>query len=308
MLKEIKLVDPYEHELHTYIWETTQPVKGIIQVIHGAGEHTKRYEHFALHFNKLGYHVIGNDHLGHGLTGSDLKSIYFDDTLGFHKVYEGVKRVRDYIEEQYPKLPVIMFAHSMGSFIGRYAIIHDHKRYDQAIFSGTGLFNPVSLFFAKIIANIIILFKGRHYISRFFNHRVLDGQIRAMKRNGLINDRFEWITQDTTIQKSVLNDPLIQREFTIGAQKDILKFLPEIQDKRKIKGSSSSTAIYFMSGNQDGLGHFGLDAKKLYMLYHECGYSNVKYTVLNNCRHEIIHELEKDIHYAKINSFINTYL
>lgn len=308
MHKEFKLTDPYEHQLHTYLWETNKEPTGVIQILHGAGEHMSRYKDFAEYFANLGFHVIGNDHLGHGLTSPDQKTIYFDDTLGFHKVYEGVKTVRDYIEKEYPKLPVIMFAHSMGSFIGRYAIIHDHFRYDQAIFAGTGWFSPLSVRFGQIVSGFISLFKGRHYVSEFFNTKILDGHIRSMKRNGLINNRSEWISQCLDIQKEVLNDPLCARKFTIGAQRDILKFIPEIQNKRAIKASSSSTAIYFISGKQDGLGRYGQVAKKLDKLYEDCGYSNVRYTIFNNCRHEIINEIDREKHYTKIHSFIKNYL
>lgn len=304
MRKEFALTDPYEHELHVYLWETEQEAKGIVQILHGAGEHMGRYDDFAKYLNSIGFHVIGNDHLGHGLTDPEATSIYFDSSLGFHKVYEGVKTVRDYIDEHYQKLPVAMFAHSMGSFIGRYAIIHDHHRYDMALFSGTGSFSGPSITFGKLLSGIIKLVKGDKYVSNFFNHKVLDGHIRAMRRNGLINERYEWITQRMDIQKEVLNDPLCQREFTIGAQKDILHFLPEIQNKRMIKGSSSSTAIYFISGNLDGLGKFGETAKKLYDIYSNCGYSNVKYTVLNNCRHEIINEVDYESHYQLIGNWL----
>lgn len=308
MYKEFKLTDPYEHELHTYLWETDKKPIGVIQILHGAGEHVLRYKDFAEHFSNLGYHVIGNDHLGHGKTAPNEKVIYFDDYLGFHKVYEGTKTVRNYIKETYPKLPVIMFAHSMGSFIGRYAIIHDHHNYDVAIFSGTGWFSPINIRFGQCLASIITLFKGRQYVSEFFNTKILDGHIRSMKKNGLINKRSEWITQNIDIQKEVLKDPLCDREFSIGAQKDILKFMPEIQNKRAIKESSSSTAIYFISGKQDGLGKYGFAPKKLDKIYRECGYSNVKYSVLNNCRHEVINELDRLKHYDKINGFIKTYL
>ena len=304
MRKEFVLVDPYEHELHTYLWETSEPLKGVVQIVHGAGEHMGRYDHFANYLNSIGFNVIGNDHLGHGKTAKTLEYVYFDSTIGFHKVYEGVKTVRDYIQENYPKQPVIMFAHSMGSFIGRYAILYDHKRYDQALFSGTGQFNRISIFLGKLLANIIIRFKGDKYVSEFFNHKFLDGHIRSMKRNGLINKRIEWISQDRKVQKEWLDDEYSGIPFSIGAQKDILSFIPEVQDKQRIKKSASSTAIYFVSGDLDGLGKYGLVAKRLFNSYNDCGYSNVKYSVLNNTRHEIINALEKDSHYQLIGDWM----
>ena len=305
MKKEFKIIDPYEHELHTYLWETNDPKpKGIVQIIHGAGEHMGRYAEFAEYLTSIGFTVIGNDLLGHGKTAENQEYVYFESSIGFHKVYEGVKSVRDYIDEHYPKLPVIMFAHSMGSFIGRYTILHDHKRYNQAIFSGTGIHNSLGVAFSRLLAKIIILFKGDKYISDFFNHKILDGQIRSMKKNGIINKRIEWISDRPEVQRAFKADKLCGKPFTIGAQKDILTFLPEIQDKKMIKASASATAIYFVSGDLDALGNYGGAAKKLFNMYQECGYSNVKYTVLNNTRHEIINATDKIVHYKLLGDWM----
>jgi len=294
MEKEFKLIDPYENELHVYLWTTKlEKPKGIVQIIHGASEHVGRYREFALYLNSIGLNVIGNDHLGHGKTDENCEAIYFADSIGFHKVYEGIKTVRDYIEEHYHTLPVIMFAHSMGSFIGRYAILYDHKRYDQAIFSGTGWFNPLKISFSIAIANLIIRSKGKRYVSQFYNNRIADGAIRSMKKNGIINKKVEWLSSDVVVQRAFKDDVLCGKPFTIGAHLDLLKFIFEIQDRKRIKESASSTAIYFISGELDGLGGYGAAAKKLYQYYNDCGYSRVKYTVLNNARHEIINEIEK---------------
>lgn len=305
MKKEFVIVDPYEHELQTYLWETKdKKPKGIVQIIHGAGEYMQRYDEFAEYLNSVGFHVIGNDLLGHGKTATNEDYVYFESSIGFHKVYEGVKSVRDYIGENYPKLQVIMFAHSMGSFIGRYAILHDYKRYNQAIFSGTGMPSPTSIFFGRVLAKIIILFKGDKYVSEFFNNKVLDGQIRSMKKNGIINKRIEWLSDRLEVQRSFIEDKYCGKPFTIGAQKDILTFLPEIHNKAMIKASASATAIFFISGDLDAFGNYGGAAKSLFTLYQDCGYSNVKYTVLNNTRHEIINASDKEAHFKLLGDWM----
>lgn len=305
MEKEFKLIDPYENEIHVYLWTSqTQSVKGVVQIIHGASEHMGRYRDFALYLNSIGFIVIGNDHLGHGKTDEDSESVYFADSIGFHKVYEGVKTVRDYIEEHYPKLPVIMFAHSMGSFIGRYAILYDHARYDEAIFSGTGWFNTLQIHYSIWIAKLIIKSKGQRYVSKFYNNRIADGAVRSMRRNGIINKKIEWISSLKSVQREFIEDPLCGKPFTVGAHLDLLNFLLEIQDKNKIKDSASSTAIYFISGDLDALGRYGSVVKKLYNYYKECGYSRVKFTVLSDCRHEIINEMERESTYRRLGDWM----
>jgi alpha-beta hydrolase superfamily lysophospholipase len=306
MEKQFKILDPYDNELFTVLWKPKGRKKplGIVQLIHGAGEHVMRYKEFAEYLNELGFIVVGNDHLGHGRTTTDEDYVHFADDIGFHKVYGGVQIVRDWIEENYPKLPVIMFAHSMGSFIGRYAILYDHKRYDLACFSGTGWFNPISLRAGILGANALIKAKGKRHVSEAFTDFATEGAIKSMMKNGLINKRIEWLTHDRDIQKAFLEDPLCGKPFTIGAHRDVFQFIKEIQDKKRIRLSASSTAIYFISGELDGLGDYGIAAKKLHKYYLDCGYSNVKYSVINGMRHEIINEIERDKVYQMIGDWM----
>jgi len=310
MEKQIKIIDPYKNALNTYIWmpiKRKKP-KAVVQIIHGAGEHAGRYKEFAEYLNTLGFVVIGNDHLGHGKTADSDEYIHFSDEMGIQKVYDGIKIVRDYIEEHYPSLPVIMFGHSMGSFIGRYTMLYDHKRYDQAIFTGTGLFDITKVYLGIGIYKIAVKLKGNRHVSPKLTDMFTDGAIKSMKKNGIINKRVEWLTGDAAIRRAFLEDPLCGKPFTIGAQLDLLKLFPKIQDKKKIKAGASSIPIFFISGELDALGEYGIGVKKLYKIYYDCGYTNVKFTILNNCRHEVINDIEREFIYKMIGDWITTNL
>ena len=43
--------------------------KACVQLIHGYGEHSRRYLHMALAFAEAGIAVYADDHIGHGKTG-----------------------------------------------------------------------------------------------------------------------------------------------------------------------------------------------------------------------------------------------
>ena len=45
--------------------------KAIVQLIHGYGEHSRRYLHMISKLNEAGFVVFADDHLGHGKTGYD---------------------------------------------------------------------------------------------------------------------------------------------------------------------------------------------------------------------------------------------
>ncbi|MCF7925954.1 MAG: lysophospholipase [Candidatus Izimaplasma sp.] len=305
MKKDVRIKDPYDHELYTQVWESdADEIKGVIQIIHGASEYMERYDEFATFLNQYGYHVVGHDQIGHGRTSNNKEKVFFDYEMGHHMLYEGVKTIREYIEETYPDLEIIMFGHSMGSFIGRYDLFYSRTAYRGAIFAGTGLYKGYNLFFAKVIAKLIALFKGKEHVSRFFNKNIARGHINKMIQKGLINKPSEWTTHDVTIRRQCEESEYCTQPFTIGANLDLLKILPQVQDKEIITENASSTGILFISGDQDGLGNFGEDAKKLHKLYRVSGYSNVEYKVFNNCRHEVINELDRENNYKMILTWI----
>ena len=305
MEKTLNILDPYDNELHTLLWTTgRKKAIGVVQIVHGKSEHISRYKEFAEYLNSIGLVVIGNDHLGHGMSTDTHEYVHFADTMGFHKVYGGVQVVRDYIEENYPGLPVIMFAHSLGSFIGRYAILYDHKRYDQAIFSGTGYFNRSKIKSAKLMANVLIKTKGPTYVSNLFTKITTEGTVKSMMKNGLINHKKEWVSHDREIQNHMVNCNMCGAPFTVAAQRDLFEFILEVQNKKKIVESASSTAIYFISGEYDALGDYGIASKKLFTLYRNAGYSNVHYTVVNGARHEVINEIDREQTYGILGKWI----
>ena len=45
--------------------------RGVIQLMHGYGEHSRRYLHMISAFNQAGFAVYADDHIGHGKTGVD---------------------------------------------------------------------------------------------------------------------------------------------------------------------------------------------------------------------------------------------
>ena len=93
--------------------------KGIVQVIHGFGEHSRRYLHMISAFMDAGYIVAADDHVGHGKTAM-VNNVWGDwGDKGPHTMMEDEHTLKGIVCEKYPDLPYFLFGHSMGSFITR---------------------------------------------------------------------------------------------------------------------------------------------------------------------------------------------
>ena len=92
----------------------TDPV-GIVQLVHGFGEHSRRYFHMIVRYLEAGFIVAADDHVGHGKT-AELNGTWGDwGDKGPETMVEDEKRLMDIVKEKYPDLPYFFFGHSMGS-------------------------------------------------------------------------------------------------------------------------------------------------------------------------------------------------
>ena len=63
-------------QVQGWIYVPAAKPKGIVQIIHGFGEHSRRYLHMIASFVEAGYIVAADDHVGHG------KTAMMNDTWG----------------------------------------------------------------------------------------------------------------------------------------------------------------------------------------------------------------------------------
>ena len=123
MLHEISFKSFNERdEVQGWVYVPACEPKGIIQLIHGFGEHSRRYFHMIVAFMDAGFIVAADDHVGHGKTAI-VNNTWGDwGHKGAHTMMEDEHILTGIVKEMYPNLPYFMFGHSMGSFISLYKI------------------------------------------------------------------------------------------------------------------------------------------------------------------------------------------
>lgn len=128
-------------EVQGWIYVPAARPKGIVQIIHGFGEHSRRYLHMISKFMDAGFIVAADDHVGHGKTAM-VSGVWGDwGDAGFHTMMEDEHTLKELVCEKYPNLPYFLFGHSMGSFIARdYAAKYGDELAGVTICGTTGSF------------------------------------------------------------------------------------------------------------------------------------------------------------------------
>ena len=92
-------------EVQGWIYVPACKPKGIVQVIHGFGEHSRRYLHMISAFLDAGYIVAADDHVGHGKTAM-VNDVWGDwGDKGPHTMMEDEHTLKEITCEKYPDLP-----------------------------------------------------------------------------------------------------------------------------------------------------------------------------------------------------------
>lgn len=307
MIKNI-LQDSANNDIHVYVYEpANKPFIGVVQIIHGASEHFARYGLFAEFLNKQGYVVIGSDLLGHGLSTKTNDYVHYADKKGDELVIESITLVKEYISKTYPKLPVYLLGHSMGSFLCRLMIIRYPDFYKKAVISGTA-YRPLGfLGMAIFICDVITLFRGPKHISKLVNGMSMGSFPSKLLKDGITtNDDLQeaWLTKNIDIQKYYHESPMCGQPFTVSANKDMSTWMKFVCNPKNIERGNKNMPLYLMSGANDPVSNYGKEVTTLYEVFKKLGYKDVTIKLYDGDRHEVLNELDNQVAYQDILAFL----
>ena len=129
--------------IHAVSWLPDGTPVAVLQIAHGISEYVLRYEPFAQYLTEQGFAVVGNDHIGHGLSVAEgAPWFYFGPQGSWNYVVDDLEQLRKLTHSQFPDLPYFLLGHSMGSFLARTYLIHYPGTVNGAVIMGTGHLSP----------------------------------------------------------------------------------------------------------------------------------------------------------------------
>lgn len=290
------------NQLHVAIWEPERETKAILQISHGMVEYIVRYDDFAKHLNQQGILVIGNDHLGHGQSVLDESEFgYFGKEKG-SAVVDDLYEVTKYAKKQYGEnIPYFLMGHSMGSFMARRYLMSYGEKITGAIISGTGYKAVPVLDAALFFTAVTKFFHGERYRSPFLKWLAFHTYNRKIADVKTEND---WLTRDAAVVAAYNENPYCKFSFTVNGYETLSDTIKYIQKQSNWEKTPKQLPILMIAGEEDPVGSYGKDVKKVYKKYQQLGCNHIELKLYQDDRHELVNELDREVVYADISQWI----
>lgn len=286
MLHEV-CFDSYNKRDKVYGWVyvPAAPPVGIIQLVHGFGEHSRRYLHMIVAFMDAGFIVAADDHVGHGKTAMENDCWGDWGDKGPHTMMEDEYTFTKLVKDMYPDLPYFMFGHSMGSFIARDYIAKYGEELDGVTLCGTsgefpGLDNSI-----EYIKKLVDAGKGKEADPDVGS--VMMGWMFARCDEGVTLGN-EWICHDEFVQKDHAADPFdaFTKPTSNRSFLDFCRMIEVITGPEWAEKVPKELPIYNIAGDQDPVGQYGAGVYQVSNWLIDAG-CDVETMLYSGYRHEI---------------------
>jgi alpha-beta hydrolase superfamily lysophospholipase len=289
------------HTLAAFCWTPENPV-GVIQLSHGMCEYILRYTDFAERMCDAGFAVVGHDHLGHGYTARNA------DELGYMTdakdpalcLVKDVYAVNSWIKSTFPSLPVILYGHSMGSFIARWALTEYKDAWNAAVISGTA--GPEAPTGAGLLLCRVLGIFGKHNRSALLYNIAFGSYDKPFKTDGIKN---AWLTRERKVIEKYNADPFCSYRFTINGYLTLFTLLGKVSAKDWASKMPLDLPMLLVSGEDDPVGNFGKGVRKVEARLRAAGATKLSSMYFEGMRHEPHNETENDKFFEGVSNLMH---
>ncbi|MDS2174066.1 alpha/beta hydrolase [Nesterenkonia sp. CL21] len=294
--------------IHAWIYTPVVPPRGIVQVIHGLGEHSRRYLRLITRLLDEGFIVAADDHAGHGKTA--MESGVWADTgpEGAEAVVADEAALRRSVTAQHPDLPYFVFGHSWGSIIARMLTARDPEGISGLLLGGIAaqVRSMDTLDLAAVEAAIADGDGSRP--AEEFLPALFDG---FLARYEDVQGPTDWVALDRHVVSDHAQDPLNRfgEPLSLRFLHDFVSLYRESNDPQTLSRIPTDLPVLILAGDQDPVTNYGEGAYHVANALAESGNRKVRTRVYSGYRHEVHNEppIRDDVA-GEILSFLETAL
>jgi alpha-beta hydrolase superfamily lysophospholipase len=287
-MSEAAATDVVEPELFTvtdadgeaisvYRWRTARPATRAVHLLHGMGEHARRYDRLAAALVAAGWDVTADDHRASGRTGVEGTGLGDLGPRGMRGALDAVGVVLDAVAEA--GVPLVLLGHSWGSFLA------------QRIALGDGMPEGSTTVLAGLILSGSTLLVPEH--------------LPNMDTNAAFEPAatpYDWLSRDPVEVQKYIDDPWCGFEVAFPVEE--LFHLAGPPDGRV----PAERPVLVINGSQDAVGGPNGGGAALAEAYRSLGVSDVTYLQYEGGRHELFNETNREQVTADVVDWLDTHV
>jgi alpha-beta hydrolase superfamily lysophospholipase len=252
-------------------WQSPGPVRGVVQIAHGMGEHMGRYLPTIEALLGAGLTVYANDHRGHGRTAPSPAQLGDFGDGGFDLLVEDMVRLSRVAKDENPDVPFVLLGHSMGSFAAQKFVLDHSREIDGLVLSGSGALDGL----ARLAAS-------------------------APEGTNILNAPFEpartpmdWLSRDPSAVDAFIADPLCFPSLQPASFASFLGAAQTLADPLRLGHIREDLPVYLFSGSRDPVGGQLEGVRLLLERYRRAGLKDMTHDFYEGGRHEMLNETNR---------------
>lgn len=279
-------------KIHYQKWIPQGKPAAVIQIAHGMMEHIGKYDQFAEFLTGIGYAVVGDDHRGHGKTiEKPEEQGFLTDKNGWFRTAEDLIGLRGIIEQEFPRLPIILFGHSMGSFLARTIAILHPAAYSGMICSGTSASQGLLGAAGRVAAEIGALLFGNRKPAQFLDTLAFEPYRKQFSPR---RTEFEWLSRDSAEVDAYVEDPLCGFVCSYKFFSDLSFGIAFINRRDPVSRMRKDLPILMISGEEDPVGGRGKGIEQVFSRFISAGLTDVTMKLYPEGRHALLSDICRD--------------
>lgn len=289
--------------IHAWVYQPVRPARAVVHLVHGLGEHSRRYLRLVTRLLDEGFVVAADDHAGHGRTAmtSGVWADAGDDAARVVVADEQTLRTR--VREMYPDLPYVVFGHSWGSMIARGMAAEAGQEIDGLALCGIA---------AQMHGIESVLDREALAAEADPEGPAADAQVLAVfdgfvSRFGPDAGPTDWVARDPDVVRDHAIDPL--NNFGAPMSTRFLRGFVELYDavnsEEWYARLRPDIPVLVLAGDADPVTNYGEGAYHVTNTLVATGHPDVRTRVWSGFRHEVHNEPEiRDEVASEIVSFV----
>jgi alpha-beta hydrolase superfamily lysophospholipase len=273
--------------LAAYRWDPLGEPQAVVQIAHGVGEYAERYAPLAGALTERGFVVYAHDHRGHGATVQPGAAFGQIGASGWSELVADIGRMGAVAHAAHPFLPLVLIAHSLGSFATQQYLLDHRADVDAVVLSGTAALDLLEPALDLEAPLDLAMFNAA------FNPARTD---------------FDWLSRDEQQVDRYIADPRCGFGLDIEGFKAMFADARQLSDPARVAAIRNDLPFYIVVGDMDPVNGGLALVNVLVARLSDAGVTDVTLKVYPGARHEVFNETNRQTVFADMIGWIDDHL